>query len=327
MNKRQLARWIPLFLISIMFISFTQELAAKQKLTVILDWFANPNHAPLFVAKQKGFFEKEGLEVEIITPADPSDPPKWLALRRGDIAIDYQPHAILQRARGLPIKQIGTLIDQPLNCLVVLASSPINTLAELRGKEVAYSTPEIDLLILKAMLQTANLTLNDIIPINVHYDLTQALLSKKVSAAIGMMRNVELIQLEGLGHKGRAFFPEKNGVPPYSELVFIAHSKKANDDRFNHFFLALNRARDYLLAHEEESWQLFVSVHPELNTPINKKIWLNTLPYFKGNFANVNQAQCEALVTFFGKDNQTKFDKNFCHGFLISKDVIKTNKY
>lgn len=49
---------------------------SADKLTVLLDWFANPSHAPLFVAEEKGFFQQQNLSVALIGPADPSDPPK-----------------------------------------------------------------------------------------------------------------------------------------------------------------------------------------------------------------------------------------------------------
>ena len=58
--------------------------SAADKLTVILDWFVNPDHGPLFVALERGEFAKRGLEVELIAPADPNDPPKLVAAGRAD---------------------------------------------------------------------------------------------------------------------------------------------------------------------------------------------------------------------------------------------------
>ncbi len=45
---------------------FSGQIFALEKLTVILDWFPNPNHAPLFVPQQEGFFKQQGLEVNLI---------------------------------------------------------------------------------------------------------------------------------------------------------------------------------------------------------------------------------------------------------------------
>lgn len=304
MNIKWLFKYFYWILILILLIP--NELCAGNKLILVLDWFPNPDHAPIYVAIQQGLFKKYGLDLNVITPADPSDAPKWVAIGRGDIALDYQPQTLLQEERGLPIRQIGTLIGQPLNALVVLSESRIKQIAELKGRKIAYSAPEVDLLILQKMLQSAGLKLQDVEPINVHYDLTQALLTKKVSAAIGMMRNVELTQLALLGHSGLAFYPEDYGVPQYSELVFIANINEKHPERFKAFFLALNEARDYLLAHPKESWQVFSKQHPELNNTLNKTVWFQTLPKFAKDFSVIDKQQCTALMRFLTELIKTK---------------------
>ena len=81
---------------------------ANEKMTVLLDWFVNPDHGPLIIAQEKGYFAKEGLEVEIIAPADPSAPPKLVAAGQADLAISYQPQLHLQIAEGLPLVRVGT---------------------------------------------------------------------------------------------------------------------------------------------------------------------------------------------------------------------------
>ena len=73
---------------------------AADKLTLMLDWFINPDHAPLFVALEKGYFADEGIEVELIAPADPNDPPKLVAAGKADLAVSYQPQLHLQVAEG-----------------------------------------------------------------------------------------------------------------------------------------------------------------------------------------------------------------------------------
>ena len=186
-------------------------------LTVILDWFPNPDHAPIFVAKQQGYFKQQGLDVTLIGPADPDDPPKLVAAGKADIAVTYQPQFILQQQAGLPLTQVGTLVATPLNTLVVLKDGPIKSIKDLKGKTIGSSITGADNIMLKAMLASAGMTMEDVTLVNVHYDLTQALLTKKVDAVSGIFRNYELLQLALAGHPGRAFYPEEYGIPPYSE--------------------------------------------------------------------------------------------------------------
>lgn len=280
--------------------------AEPKKLIVLLDWFANPNHAPLFVAQEKGFFKEQGLEVELIGPADPSDPPKLVAAGKADIAITYQPQFMEQVDRDLPLVRIGTLIDKPLACLVTLQDSSIKTIHNLKNKRIGNSSSGMDGAMLKIMLEKNGLSLNDVQRINVHYDLTQALLSKKVDAVTGMMRNFELIQLELAGHPGRAFYPEQNGVPDYSELIFVTRNDLIKDPRLVGFLKAVKKGCDYLQQHPEETWNTFSKNHPELHDELNKRAWKMTLPYFAKNPAEFNEKSWLHFADFMQQNGLIK---------------------
>ena len=80
---------------------------APQRMTLLLDWFVNPDHGPLLVAQELGYFRDAGLAVEFVAPADPNDPPKLVAAGRGDLAISYQPALTLHAERGLPLARIA----------------------------------------------------------------------------------------------------------------------------------------------------------------------------------------------------------------------------
>ena len=276
------------------------------KLTVILDWFPNPDHAPLIIAKQQGFFKEQGLDVELIGPADPNDPPKWIAANKADIGITYQPQFMEQVDRGLPLVRIGTLIDKPLNCLVVLNESGIKTLADLKGKQIGGTNGGLSSVMLKVMLQKQGLTEKDIEFINVRYNLTQALLSKKVDAVTGMMRNFEVPQLELTGHKVEAFFPEEYGIPNYSELIFITHVNKVHDKRFPKFLTALKKAVAYLDTHPKETWKQFAKDYPEANNKVNREAWFATIPYFAEDPFYFDSEEWRRFADFMQKNKLIK---------------------
>ncbi|MDX2320987.1 MAG: ABC transporter substrate-binding protein, partial [Moritella sp.] len=94
--------------------------AENKTLTLMLDWFVNPNHGPIVIAHQRGYFEAQGLNVEIQEPADPSMPPKLVAANKIDLAITYQPSLTIDVAAGLPLIRSATLIATPLNTMMVL---------------------------------------------------------------------------------------------------------------------------------------------------------------------------------------------------------------
>ncbi len=276
----------------------TSSAGAAEKLTVMLDWFVNPDHAPLVVAREKGFFADAGLEVELIAPADPNDPPKLVAAGKADLAISYQPQLHLQVAEDLPLVRVGTLVATPLTALVALKDGPIHSIADLKGRKVGFSVGGFEDAVLGAMLAKHGLSLTDVTLVNVNFSLSPAILSGQVDAVIGAYRNFELNQMDLQGKPGRAFFPEENGVPAYDELIVIAHRDRLDDTRLRSFLDALERGVQYLINHPEESWNAFVGAYPALNDELNRRAWRDTLPRFALRPAALDRARYARFAAF-----------------------------
>lgn len=275
----------------------SQALAAD-KLTVLLDWYVNPDHGPLIVAKELGYFEREGLDVELIAPSDPSAPPRLVAAGQGDIAVSYQPTLYEQVQAELPLMRIGTLVETPLNSVIVLKDGPIKTLADLKGKKVGFSISGFEDAILSTMLKTVGLSAADVEMINVNFALTPALLSEQVDAVVGAYRNFELTQLEIEGKPGVAIYPEEHGVPVYDELIYIVHKDKLADTRFKRFLSAVEAATIFLTNHPEEGFAAFLKGYPDLDDELNKRAWYDTLPRFAKRPAALDAGRYERFGTF-----------------------------
>jgi putative hydroxymethylpyrimidine transport system substrate-binding protein len=285
-------------LLSLMFLS-SSAFAQNEKVTLLLDWFVNPDHAAIIIAQQKGFFEKNNLEVEIIEPADPSMPPKLVAAKKADLAVNYQPQLQMQVVEGLPLVRIATLVNSPLNSLVVLENSGIKKIEDLKGKKVGYSVSGFESALLDSMLKTVNLSAKDVELINVNWSLSPSLISKQVDAVIGAFRNFELNQLQIEKHKGRAFFPEDYGVPKYDELVVVANNENASAPKYKRFVKSLQEATKYLKENPKKSWEAFVSYKPkELDNELNTMAWNDTLPYLSSTPATFDKKVYEDMATF-----------------------------
>ncbi|TYC75801.1 ABC transporter ATP-binding protein [Stappia sp. BW2] len=274
---------------------------AGEKLTLLLDWFVNPDHAPLVTAQTKGFFEAEGLDVEIIEPADPAMPPKLVAAGQGDIAVSYQPTLHAQIEEELPLKWIGTLVETPLNSLIVLKDGPIQELKDLKGKSIGFSVSGFEDAMLGQMLQSAGLTIDDVELVNVNFALSGSLLAGQVDAVIGGYRNFELTQLEIEGKPGKAFFPEENDVPIFDELIYVVNKDKTDDPRFQKFLAAVEAATIYLTNHPEEAWNAFIEAYPNLNDELNRRAWFDTLPRFAKRPAALDAGRYQRFAEFMAE--------------------------
>ena len=272
--------------------------AAAETLTLLLDWFVNPDHAPIFVALEKGYFAEAGIDLEVVAPADPNDPPKLVAAGQADLAISYQPQLHIQVDEGLPLSRIATLVATPLNTLLVLDDGPIATLADLKGRTIGFSVGGFEDALLRAMLEPHGIRMEDVTLVNVNFSLSPSLLSGQVDAVIGAYRNFELNQMDLEGRPGRAFYVEEHGVPPYDELIVVARPDRRDDPLLRRFVDALERGVQFLVNHPEESWRLFLRGRDELDDALNARAWRDTLPRFALRPAALDTARYARFAAF-----------------------------
>lgn len=253
---------------------------AQDQMKLMLDWFVNPDHGPIIVAQEQGYFADVDLQVEVIAPANPADPPKMVAAGAADLAISYQPQLHLQVSEGMPLIRVGTLVATPLNCLLVLEDGPIKGIADLKGKKVGFSVSGFEEALLGAMLGQADLTPDDIEMINVNWSLSPSLMSGQVDAVIGAFRNFELNHMDIEGVAGRCFYPEAEGVPTYDELIYVANPDTMDKDMLRRFLSATEKATQFIINHPQESWEIFSGTSAELQDELNERAWADTLPRF-----------------------------------------------
>jgi putative hydroxymethylpyrimidine transport system substrate-binding protein len=272
---------------------------AAKKVSFMLDWYPNPDHVPFYVAKAEGYFSRQGLEVDIIVPADPSDPLKLVAVGKCDFAVSYQPSVIMAAAQGLPVVSIGALIQHPLSTILFLESSGFKRPADFRGKRIGYSVAPLYPVFFAAVAQNAGLTPRDYKLYHVGFNLVAPLLTGQVDAVIGAFRNYEAIQVELEGKKVGIFPLEKNGIPDFYELVLITNAKTLQHDpeTVKEFLRAVTQGIDQTVAQPKTSLASFLRANPDCDNTLNRRSFAATLPFFKGSPAQ-DPARWQALERF-----------------------------
>ncbi len=272
--------------------------AAADKLTVLLDWFVNPDHAPLVVAKEGGYFARHGLDVDLVAPADPTQPPRLVAAGQAEVAVHYQPNLTLDVAEGLPLLRFGTLVETPLNTLMVLKDGPVQSLADLKGRKVGFSVSGFQDALLDRMLEESGLSIDDVDLVNVNFALSASLLAGQVDAVIGAFRNFEMTQIRLEGGEGRAFYPEEHGVPAYEELILVTNTALKDDPRLPRLLEAVEEATIFLTNHPDEAWRMFIKAYPDLDDELNRTAWADTLPRFAKRPAAFDAGRYERFARF-----------------------------
>jgi putative hydroxymethylpyrimidine transport system substrate-binding protein len=272
---------------------------AAAKLTLMLDWFVNPDHAPIIIAQEGGHFARAGLEVRLVAPADPNDPPRLVAAKQADLGVYYQKTLHLAVDQGLPLARVGTLVATPLSTLTVLQDGPVQQLADLKGRKIGFSTAGFEEVAVDTILGSVGLSSKDVTLVNVNFGLSSALMSKQVDAILGGFRNFELHQLALEGRPGRAFYPEQHGIPIYDELIYVAHKDRVKDATLRRFMDAVEAATTFLINNREESWKMFIAgPRKELDNELNRRAFADTADRFSLSPAALDRNRYDRFARF-----------------------------
>jgi putative hydroxymethylpyrimidine transport system substrate-binding protein len=280
--------------------------AAPERVTLMLDWYKNPNHAPILLAQARGDYAKAGLSVEIQEPADPNDPPKLAAAGRVDLAIGYQPQAMMLIDKGVPVARVSALVPTPLNSVMVLAEGPVRTLADLKGRKTGYSVSGFEDALLGAMLASARLKETDVQLINVNFSLAPSLLSGQTDAVIGAFRNYETHQIVLKGKAVRTFPVEAFGVPPYEELVFLAAKPNAKSAKLRRFAEATAAAAASIKADPKAAWAELIAADPKFDNELNRRAFADSAKLFATRVAPVDPVSYAAFARFLTERKLTR---------------------
>ncbi|MDI7860681.1 ABC transporter substrate-binding protein [Rhizobiaceae bacterium n13] len=107
---------------------------AADKVTLQLKWVTQAQFAGYYVAKDKGFYEEEGLDVEIKPGGPDIAPPQVLAGGGADVIVDWMPSALATREKGVPLVNIAQPFKTSGMMLTCLKETGVKTPEDFKGK-------------------------------------------------------------------------------------------------------------------------------------------------------------------------------------------------
>jgi putative hydroxymethylpyrimidine transport system substrate-binding protein len=280
MEKKMKKIKVYIFFSVCLILTWTSSIYANQTFTLILDWFPNVDHLPIYVARHQGYFSQEGLEIKIISPSETADALKLAAAGQVDIAISYEPQTIIAAARGLEIVAFGRLIEHPLTTLLFMKDSGIKVPKDLEGKKIGYTVPGLMDILLEAFAKVNHI--EQYTPVNVGFAIVQSLTAGKVDAVMGPFKTYETVEMEHRGYEVAYFELEKWGIPDYDELIFVTSLKtmRKNQAALVTFKKIVDRAIAYVRANPQKALQYYFEEVPEADRRTETDAFKLTLPYY-----------------------------------------------
>lgn len=293
MLKKRFVRLVSIILSLVVLVACSSENTLgegeKHKITMMLDWYPNAVHTYLYVAKEKGYFEEEGLDVEFQFPANPTDPLTLAAAGKVTMGMYYQPDVIQAIANEkIPVKSVAAIVRSPLNHLVFRSDEPINRPKELEGKQVGYPGIPLNETIVKTIVENDGGNYEKVDMVNVEFELGSSLISGQVDAVSGAYVNHEVPQLRSEGHEVDYINPVDYGVPSYYELVAVTSESTWEEEQkeIEAFWRAAKKGFDFMEENSEEALQILLDQQDEANFPLSKEVETESinilLPKMKG---------------------------------------------
>lgn len=246
-----------------------------REIDVVLDWYPNALHCFIYNAIDKGYYEEEGLKVNIRFPANANDAITMVAAEKADFGIYYQHDIVVAREnQNVPIKSVGAIVQSPLSIVLSLKDKNIISPADLEGKTIGYSGTELSEAMINSIMKKSGVDPITVTSIDVGFELMSAMTTNNVDATIGCLVNHEVPQMEEQGFEVNYFSPAEYGVPNYYEAVFVASDKTIENDAemVAAFLRASNKGFIAVKENPEEAITLLLNNQNEENFPLSRTV-------------------------------------------------------
>ncbi|MBS5949146.1 MAG: ABC transporter substrate-binding protein [Clostridium sp.] len=275
-----------------------------QKVTLILDWTPNTNHTGFYVAKEKGYYEELGLDVEIIQPSEGSSL-QLLAAGKGDFAVSYQEDLTYARTSDspLPVMAIGTIIQHNTSGFASPKEKGIETVKDFEGKVYGGWGSPSEQAILKAVMEKNGADFSKLTTVDVGTE--DFFIATKNNLdfewTFEAWTNIEA-KLRGFDIN---YIPVRDLDPAldyYTPIIATTEDTVNNKkDLAKKFMEATTKGYEYTIENPEESAKILVSQVPE----ISEELAIESQIYLKDKYKEDTEVFGEMKESVW--DNYTKF--------------------
>ncbi|MEB2655429.1 ABC transporter substrate-binding protein [Staphylococcus haemolyticus] len=262
-----------------------------EKLIVGLEWFLNPDHLPLILGIEKGWFKEEALEIEMIEPEKHFDALEEIENNSMDIAITEPIHLVEDKATNQNVVGFARYLHTN-GGVMYNKDKGIKTPKDLVGKRLQYpGAPGLGgIAIAKTMIEADSVTYKegDITPVNNSFYHTDALLNDKADAATLIFENFEILEAKSKGLNVDYFALKDYNVPDFCQLIFITspNKLKADKEKINKFLKVIKKAIQYINTHLKEVVDVYATyTQTDISNQLNKDTIIATTKCFTNDLS------------------------------------------
>jgi NitT/TauT family transport system substrate-binding protein len=195
---------------------------ADEAVNLRLKWLNQAQFAGFYLAREKGFYQSEGLNVNI-QPGGPDFPAvQMVAGGNEQFGVTGADQILIARSKGVPVVALAVIYRRNPFVLFSLAKSGIKSPADYVGKKIGVKIGGNEELIYRAVLAKAKVDKSALTEMPVKFDLTP-LLSGTVDVWPGYLIN-EVLAAKEKGFDVNVVYPSDYGIDLYADTLFTTEA-------------------------------------------------------------------------------------------------------
>ena len=239
--------------------------SAADKVTLRLDWVFGSEHAPIFLAKEKGFFRDEGIDVDILAGEGSTVTIKLVGNRTADFGYAGADQVLMAAGRDLPVVSTAVVLQDSPSAVIYPTALGIHSLKDLYGKTLGLQLRSNTEKQWRAVAKLQGLEPGKIKEVPADRAIAQLIANKSIDAGIAFFFN-DALKLEAEGIPMQWMLFSDLGLPIYSTaLVTNADLIKEKPDLVRRFTRAFVKGWAYSMDHEQEALDLFLKANPTVD--------------------------------------------------------------
>ena len=246
-----------------------------KEVSIILDWYPNAVHSFIYTAIEKGYFENEGIKLNIIYPSSPNDSLTLPAAKKADIGISYLNSVVMARTNeNIPIKSFGAILQRSVNTVISLKEKNIVSPKDFKNKIAGTSGGALSEAYLKSMMNSEDIDPSSLKVLDVGFELLTAMITNQVDFTIGNMVNHEVPVIKEKGIDINYFLIDNFGIPQSYELILVANDELLikNKDTYQKVLNAMQKGFEDVKNNPKESLNLLLSKQAIDQFPLSENV-------------------------------------------------------
>ncbi len=253
-----------------------------KSVSIVLDWTPNTNHTGIYVAREKGYFKEEGLDVEILMPGE-AGADQLVASGKSQFGVGYQESLTQARVQGVPLVSIAAIIQHNTSGFASPEEKGITSPKEFEGKTYGGWGSPVEKSVITSLMQKENADVEKVSIVNMGDTDFFTAVKRDIDFA-WIYYGWTGVEAELRGEKlNMVYLTDYSDKLDYYTPVLTTNEDMISEDpeTVKAFVKAVSKGYEYTIDNPDEAADVLIKAVPDLDPKLVKKSQLWLSPKYK----------------------------------------------